>query len=794
MKFFFFHSALIITLCLHSVTVYSQDFVNDSVGVIKNKGTIRFLADTGRFANGQRDINKIDNSNGIVEFLGRNNRFTNLDLTPSNQLNIQASTALGVRCDFRLNGLTRYASAADTQRIHNRYYSNLQLDNVAFKVMPDSVFIGTSYTVVPNTGSRKYNGFFYYDGILNQSIFPENGSTPLLNRYFNLGLLVSCADQSSTKTVDSGKTIRIDGIVKSTQFAPLDIRSSFLGLGNIGNDSSEFLGSVTIRSNGIFKMGEKPAVFYNTITADRGSIQALQFAGHMRIAPSGLMQLASTQGKLEMASDTKLFIEGDFRNQGNGSNFVVNDNSLQYYRGGAGQEIEFTTNQNPYGNLTTLNAKTARDNFFVGGNLLVQDGNITMNTDTLTMISSAKTVVYKNGLEEVIGKFRHLDVQASQSSLVFNNAQTTARFISEAQTRPRSVTMEVRPAVNPEQYEDTTDANRKIILNYAGGGSTWEAVIRAGYRKDEVTLVGAENELEFYETDVLNAKNINTTIVNPSNVYTRNLAQNSSLGWVELPGIRPSTVSGVPNSVTFESGKTLLLRYLPASINPQFFMTAKVFLEGAWREGEGMDNALTQLDLTPTVAPDMYPYQLDPLRTTRVVTAVPDSIVDWVTVELRSELTGGTTFARVCLLRKDGILTDVDGVSPVLLPINKKDDYYVVVHHRNHLAVMTQEKVKFESKQSGLIDLTSPSIVLGGANALKTIDGNNNSNYIYGMIAGDNNGDGIIDASDYTTIWNNRDIEGYFNEDTDLQGIVTTRDFNVSWNNRDKKTAVPKKP
>jgi hypothetical protein len=111
-----------------------------------------------------------------------------------------------------------------------------------------------------------------------------------------------------------------------------------------------------------------------------------------------------------------------------------------------------------------------------------------------------------------------------------------------------------------------------------------------------------------------------------------------------------------------------------------------------------------------------------------------------------------------------------------------------------HLAVMTQEKVKFESKQSGLIDLTSPSIVLGGANALKTIDGNNNSNYIYGMIAGDYNGDGIIDASDYTTIWNNRDIEGYFNEDTDLQGIVTTRDFNVSWNNRDKKTAVPKKP
>lgn len=793
MKYILLHSVILVTICLNFFSVYGQDFVNDSTGVIRNKGTIRFLADTGRFANGQKVLSNINNSQGVVEFLGRNNRFTNLDLTPSTTLNNPTSTALGCRCDFRLDGLLRYTSPSDTQRIQSRFYSNLQFDNVAVKVVPDSVFIGSTYTVVPNTGNRKYNGYFYYDGIVNQSIHPENGSTPLLNRYFNLGLLVSCADQPSIKSVDSGKTIRIDGIVKSTPLAPLDIRASFLGLGNLGNDSSEFAGTVTIRSKGFFKMGEKPAVFYNSVTADNGSIQALQFAGHMRIAPNALMQLASTDGKLEMASDTKLFIEGDFRNQGNGTNFIVNDNSLQYYRGAAGQEIEFTTNLNPYGNLTTLNAKTSRDNFFVGGNLLVQNGNITMNNDTLTMLSSAKTVAYSNGTEEVVGKFRHLDVQNSQSTLVFNNAQTTARFITESSTRPRSVTMEVRPAVNPEQYEDTTDANRKIVVNYAGGGTNWEAVLRAGYRKDEISLVRAENELEFYEADVLKVKNINTAIVNPSNVYTRTLAQNTSLGWVELPGIRPSTVSGVPNSVTFESGKTLLLRYLPTSVTPQFFMTAKVFLEGAWRESEGMDNALTQLDLTPTVAPDMYPYQLDPLRASRVVTAVPDSVVDWVTVELRSELTGGTTFARVCLLRKDGILTDVDGVSPVLLPISKKDDYYVVVHHRNHLAVMTQNKVKFESKQSGLIDFTSPSIVLGGANALKTIDGTDNSNFIYGMIAGDYNGDGIIDANDYTTIWNNRDLEGYFNEDSDLQGIVTTRDFNVSWNNRDKKTAVPNK-
>ena len=784
---------VLVVLAISPSFLNGQDFVNDTTGVIRNKGIMRFLADTGRFANGQRDIAKIDNTSGIIEFLGKSNRFTNLDLTASTKLNDVSSTALGARCDFRLNGLLRYASPSDTQNVHARYYSNLQLDNIAVKKIPDSVFIGSTYSVVQNTGSRKYNGFFYYDGNVNQSIFPENGGSPLLNRYYNLGLLVSCDDQTSVKSVDSGKTIRIDGVVKSTNLAVLEINKAFLGLGTMGTDSSELYGNVNIRNGSILKMGERPAVFYNTVQAENGSLQALQFAGHMRVAPNATLLLSSSNGKLEMASDTKLFIEGDFRNSGDGTNLVVNDNSLQYYRGGANQEIEFSTLNNPYGNLTTLNAKKARKNFYVAGNLLVQNGNISMNSDTLTMLSSSKTVTYSGGMEEVVGKFRHVDVQGSQNPLVFNNAQTSVRFVSNAQTRPRSMTVDVGPALDPEQYLDTTDAKRKIVLYYAGGGNDWEATVRAGYRKDEVTLVGGEDKLEFYEADVLKVKNINTKIVNPANVYSRTLSQNNSLGWVELPGIRPNTVSGIPSSATFENGKTLLLRYLPTTINPQFFLTAKVFLEGAWRLGEGMSNDLTANDLTPNVAPDMYPYQLDPLRDTRVVTAVPDSIVDWVTVELRSELTGGTKFARVCLLRKDGILTDIDGQSPVLLPITQQNDYYLVVHHRNHLAVMTQNKFKFDAQQSsGVIDLTNPSIVLGGANSLKTIDGTNNSNYKYGMIAGDYNGDGIIDENDYGMIWNRRDYEGYLNEDTDLQGIVTTRDFNVSWNNREKQTAVPK--
>lgn len=78
-------------------------------------------------------------------------------------------------------------------------------------------------------------------------------------------------------------------------------------------------------------------------------------------------------------------------------------------------------------------------------------------------------------------------------------------------------------------------------------------------------------------------------------------------------------------------------------------------------------------------------------QTTPAVLGVSGSnaIVDWVFLELRSATSPAQVVAtRSALLQRDGDITDVDGVSPVLFgaAVNAAN-YYLTVRHRNHLGV-----------------------------------------------------------------------------------------------------------
>ena len=68
----------------------------------------------------------------------------------------------------------------------------------------------------------------------------------------------------------------------------------------------------------------------------------------------------------------------------------------------------------------------------------------------------------------------------------------------------------------------------------------------------------------------------------------------------------------------------------------------------------------------------------------------PNSIVDWVFVELRSAVAPATVVAtRSGLLQRDGDIVDVDGVSPLCFEQTLPDMFYVAVRHRNHNGTMT---------------------------------------------------------------------------------------------------------
>ena len=119
----------------------------------------------------------------------------------------------------------------------------------------------------------------------------------------------------------------------------------------------------------------------------------------------------------------------------------------------------------------------------------------------------------------------------------------------------------------------------------------------------------------------------------------------------------------------------------------------KTILEGPYAS----PNMSTALDLSSQLT---HPYSSIHSGTESVANAAffasnPD-IVDWVVVELRIGEAASTKVAsRAAFLKADGSIVDLDGISDLafkgLDPLITS--YYIVVHHRNHLPIMSANLV-----------------------------------------------------------------------------------------------------
>ncbi len=119
----------------------------------------------------------------------------------------------------------------------------------------------------------------------------------------------------------------------------------------------------------------------------------------------------------------------------------------------------------------------------------------------------------------------------------------------------------------------------------------------------------------------------------------------------------------------------------------------------------------------------------------------------------------------------------MDGVAYVSFYSLPADNYYVAISHRNHLGIRTQNTVALSYSPLALTDFTSSSTQIYGNILSGTI------NQIY---SGDTNSSGVIDASDRSGTWNNRNQVGYLIFDCNLNGTVDAGDRAFTWNNRNK--------
>ena len=215
------------------------------------------------------------------------------------------------------------------------------------------------------------------------------------------------------------------------------------------------------------------------------------------------------------------------------------------------------------------------------------------------------------------------------------------------------------------------------------------------------------------------------------------------------------------------------------------FLNVKVFMEGPYSDGI-MDASLNDLEFIPLNQPfKISPWSYMGLES---VTVVPENIVDWILVELRSAVSSASiVMKRAVFITKDGSLVDLDGVSKIKTAGVQEGNYYVVLRHRNHLAIMSSSKVDVSGNPSLYDFTTNSNKAYGNAAQINFGDGR------FGMFSADGNGNGSVNNADANSIWKRENGKvGYYSGDFDMNGGVNIVDKNSIWKpNNGKSSQVP---
>ncbi|MBN1338036.1 MAG: hypothetical protein JXA03_01860 [Bacteroidales bacterium] len=209
----------------------------------------------------------------------------------------------------------------------------------------------------------------------------------------------------------------------------------------------------------------------------------------------------------------------------------------------------------------------------------------------------------------------------------------------------------------------------------------------------------------------------------------------------------------------------------------------KINLEGPFTAGY-MSNILNNYGLIPLNQPfSGAPWNYDGEES---LISIPDpDIVDWVLIEIRESVSGpdnatsDSIISRtVAFLKTDGTIVDWNSGGQLVLYVPKSSNYYIVLHHRNHLPIMSSQPLIYDQNLNTYsYDFTgNPDLTYKGLNAVKVVSGE------CVMLAGDGNADGQVNTGDKIDVWAvESGLSGYLNGDFNLDGEVNLGDKNDCW-------------
>jgi hypothetical protein len=285
-------------------------------------------------------------------------------------------------------------------------------------------------------------------------------------------------------------------------------------------------------------------------------------------------------------------------------------------------------------------------------------------------------------------------------------------------------------------------------------------------------------EVEDY-TVIVESSNKWLTIAPASGTITHGNNQNPTVTF-DATGLTEGTYTGQITVNSNDADENVVIIPCTMIVASGFNLSLTAMLEGPV-SGSVM---LTPLNLSGML-PLSQPYNMAPwnYNGSESVEAIPANVVDWVLVDLRdatsaANATSATRIARQAgLVLTDGSIVSTDGVSPLFFSVSVTNNLYTVVHHRNHLGILSANALTPSGGNYSYDFTTGFDKTYGETFGCKEL-----APGIWGMIGGDANCDGEVSEPDMSVIWYPlAGTKGYHLGDLNLDGQVDNKDKDDCW-------------
>ncbi|WP_211209409.1 beta strand repeat-containing protein [Thiofilum flexile] len=327
------------------------------------------------------------------------------------------------------------------------------------------------------------------------------------------------------------------------------------------------------------------------------------------------------------------------------------------------------------------------------------------------------------------------------------------------------------------------------VINSDGGGAT--AALSVDENQTAVTTVTA--------TDANPTDTLTYTISGGADAALFAIdASTGVLTFITAPDFESPTDADMNNTylvqVTVDDGNGGTdiqdLTITVANVDEDLKLTVMGWLQGPYDANSGlMVDSLRSRDLLPSTQPyGQYPAfnytGTEMVSAARLAITGTNAVVDWVLVELRDALDPTIIITRkAALLTREGNVLNADTDSPQLTFSLSAGSYYVVLRHRNHLAVMTQTPIPLSAASAAVVDFRLTATLTYGTQArmesgAQALLWAGNSNLDQNVIAYGANNDinpilgSVLMAVDNTLLNSNYILPGYANADVNLSGDV----------------------